>query len=246
MNARDAAALGQQIARLVLGQQPRQAYAALAPVLDGRMRFPLLERIGEPMGACPPELVYAFLDRIAAAGTIGGWVVIGKALGALPKAERARAFDRCRLYMATADVWVAADTLGERVPGAALVSDFEQALRLLHPWQADANAWVRRATGVATHLWTKRSRGAPEQRPQAVKLLSLLEPLFEEQDEDAIKGIGWGLKTLGKYYPDLAADWLARQLGECARRPKALMLRKAVTYLSPRERARVLAAGAGR
>lgn len=28
---------------------------------------------------------------------------------------------------------------------------------------------------------------------------------------DAVKGMGWGLKTLGRHYPDLVADWLGQQ-----------------------------------
>ena len=34
--------------------------------------------------------------------------------------------------------------------------------------------------------------------------------MFEEWEMDAVKGVGWGLKTLGKHYPDLVADWLVR------------------------------------
>jgi len=49
-----------------------------------------------------------------------------------------------------------------------------------------------------------------------------------------------GLKTSGKYYPDLVADWLAQQVvqHQHQRRHRALMLRKAVTYLSDKQRAR--------
>ncbi len=65
--------------------------------------------------------------------------------------------------------------------------------------------------------------------------------MFEEHDIDAIKGVGWGLKTLGKYYPDLVAEWLT---GVVQRRTdyRALMLRKAMTYLPPRQRARIVEA----
>ena len=62
--------------------------------------------------------------------------------------------------------------------------------------------------------------------------------MFEEQDIIAVKGVGWGLKTLGRYHPDLVADWLARQVVHRKRRHRALMLRKALTYLSDEQRAR--------
>ena len=62
--------------------------------------------------------------------------------------------------------------------------------------------------------------------------------MFGEWDVDAVKGVGWGLKTLGKHYPDLVADWLADQVVQRRRRHRTLMLRKALTYLSDEQRAR--------
>jgi len=238
MKTQEARELGERIAALVRARQPLKAYALLAPILAQRTSFPLLERIGEAVGAGSPKSVNVFLERIAAAKTEGGWVVIGKALGEQLDRGPAGAFARCRRYIIAADVWYATDILGERVPGPALVSDFQAALALLAPWREDTNRWVRRTVGVAVHFWAKRSRSAPEHIPQAKMLLDLLEPMFEEQDTDAIKGVGWGLKTLGKHYPNLIADWLAQQVVHRQRRPRALMLRKALTYLSEERRAR--------
>jgi hypothetical protein len=62
--------------------------------------------------------------------------------------------------------------------------------------------------------------------------------MFSEWDLDSVKGVGWGLKTLGRYYPDLVAAWLVEQLAHGQRRHRALMLRKALTYLSAEQRAR--------
>jgi 3-methyladenine DNA glycosylase AlkD len=238
MKSQEARELGERIAALVRARQPLKAYALLAPVLAQRTPFPILERIGEAVGVGSLKTVNAFLECVAAAKTEGGWVVIGKALGGQLDRDCTGAFARCRSYIIAADVWYATDILGERVPGPALATDVQSALALLAPWREDANRWVRRAVGVAVHFWAKRSRGAPEHVLQAKMLLNLLEPMFEEQDTDAIKGVGWGLKTLGKHYPDLVADWLAHQVVHRHRRPRALMLRKALTYLSEERRAR--------
>ena len=54
---------------------------------------------------------------------------------------------------------------------------------------------------------------------------------------DATKGTGWGLKTLGRYFPDLVAGWMREQVVVRKRRHRAIMLRKALTYLSPEQRA---------
>jgi len=57
---------------------------------------------------------------------------------------------------------------------------------------------------------------------------------------DAAKGVGWGLKTLGKHYPDLVTDWLEQQILHRRRRHRVLMLRKAAMYLSDEQRARLV------
>jgi hypothetical protein len=183
--------------------------------------------------------VDAFLERIAADKTEGGWVVIASALEGRLGHDLAGALARCREYIIAADVWYAADTLGEGVAGQALVSCFQPALDGLASWRQDANPWVRRAVGTAVHFWAKRSRGGADHVPRAKALLAFLEPMFEEWDVTAVKGVGWGLKTLGRYYPDLTADWLAQQVLPDQRRHRALMLRKALTYLSDEQRAHV-------
>jgi DNA alkylation repair enzyme len=240
MNLGEATEAGTRIATLVQSEQLDEAYALLAPILAERTPFRLLDRIGQAVGASPLPEANAFLDRIAADRAEGGWVVIGSALGQQLDRDLEGALIRCRSYAITADLWYATDILGERVPGPALVADLEPALALLSPWRQDVDRWVRRSVGVAIHFWAKRSRGAPELRPQAKALLAFLEPMFEERNLDAVKGVGWGLKILGKYYPDLVTDWLAEQVEQRGRKPRASMMRKAQTYLSAEQRARSL------
>lgn len=228
MNSRQARELGQSLAALVEAEKLNEAENLLVPVLHERTKFYLLGIIGEPIGRCSLPPVNRLLERIAAGGTEGGWVVIGCALGQQLRTDPDGAFQRCRQFVKMADVWYAADILGERVPGPALVNAFEPSLERLSPWREDESRWVRRTAGVAVHYWAKRSRGSSELRPQAERLLAFLEPVFTEWDMDAVKGVGWGLKTLGKYYPELASAWLQHQTH---RKHRALMLRKARTHL---------------
>ena len=81
--------------------------------------------------------------------------------------------------------------------------------------------------GVAIHFWAKRSRYLEESIPRVPELLDFLEPNFEEWDMDSAKGIGWGLKTLGKYWADITAPWLAEQN---SRPYRAIIMKKAMTY----------------
>ncbi len=236
MKTKQARELGQRIAELVQDGQIEQAYALLASVLAERTPFDMLRRISKSVGVGPMELANTFLERVAADKTEGGWVVIAKILEQQLERDLAGALARCREFIVAADVWYGADTMGEGVVGQALVRHFEPALDLLAPWREDANPWVRRAVGTGVHFWAKRSRGAAELTGQARALLALLEPVFGEWDMIAVKGVGWGLKTMGRNYPDLMTEWLPQQIG---RRHRALMLRKALTYLSEEQRAQV-------
>lgn len=243
MNAKQADVLGVQVAALAQAGRPDQAYALLSPVLAERTPFRLLDRIGQAVGAGRLPQAKVLLERIAADGTEGGWVVIGSALRQQLDRDLGGTLARCRAFTIAGSVWYATDILGERVPGPALISSFEPALAQLSPWREDADRWVRRSVGVAVHSWTKRSQGMAELAVQAESLLEFLEPMFGEWEMDAVKGVGWGLKTLGKYYPDLVSGWLEEQIAQQNRRHRALMLRKALTYLPEEQRARLTGVG---
>jgi 3-methyladenine DNA glycosylase AlkD len=129
-----------------------------------------------------------------------------------------------------ADVWYACDIFGERVCGPALLSNFEQTLNLLSPWRNDPNPWIRRSIGVAVHFWAKRTSGEVSHHNNARNLLEFISPLLEESDMRAAKGVGWGLKTLGRYYTRIAYEWLTNALVIEKRHPLAIIKRKALTY----------------
>jgi hypothetical protein len=236
MRAQQATELGNRIAAMVQAGEIVGAHDLLSPVLTERTPFDKLGRIGEIVGDGCLESTNDLLSLIAADKTEGGWVIIGCALGRQLDRDLEGALARCQAFIIAGDVWYAADTMGERVPGQALVDRFQPALELLSPWREHEDAWVRRAVGVAVHLWAKRSRGEPHHAAQATELLAFLEPMFAEWDMRAVKGVGWGLKTMGRFYPDLVAAWLPGQL---SRRHRKLMVRKALTYLSEEQRTRV-------
>ncbi len=239
MDTSHARELQLKIWELVQANQIEAAFACLQPVLTEAVPFRLLDIIGTPPAPVRWYALVPFLENIASTRAMGGWVIVGSALGAQITQSLDESLARARYFIQQADIWYGVDSIGERVPGPALLHDFLTSLGILASWREDENRWVRRALGVAIHFWAKRERGSTASIPQAGLLLEFLVPVFEEREQDAIKGIGWGLKTLGRYYPDLVTDWLVQQVAQGKRPYRALMLHKAMTYLPAPSKAEI-------
>jgi 3-methyladenine DNA glycosylase AlkD len=236
MNVQEAREVGTAIAQMAAGGEYEPAMRLLVPVLQEKTPFRLLDEIGAAIGNGSMDFGDAFLDLVAATHTMGGWVIIASVLCEHLNTDLESAFGRARKYAILADTWYACDSIGERLPGPALLINYDYARTLLSTWGGDPNRWVRRMVGVVVHYWAKKAQHLEERSQQAKGLLNLLSPMFSEQDMDAVKGVGWGLKTLGRFYPEITTDWLVEQAG----RPyRSLMLRKAVTYLPAGHRQRV-------
>ena len=204
----EARELGKLIASEVSFHQPTEAYTHLAPVLAERTPFRLLDLIGEGLAKCPVVKLDPFLDVISVQATIGGWTVIASVLRARISADLPGVLERTHGFIIQADTWYACDCFGERVLGQAMVDQFQAALRLLSSWRKDENRWVRRALGVAGHLWAKRAKGVDEYHVEVEELLAFYCSMLEERQIDAAKGVGWALKTLGRYYPEAVSNFL--------------------------------------
>ncbi len=236
MNTADTQLLGNRIYVLLEEGETDDAYQILFPVLHTRTPFRLLDVIGLIIGQAHPSTVNPFLNLIAADQTMGGWIIIASVVQQTAKIDLTDSLSAVCDFVIRSDVWYAADSFGERVPGRTLVEQFEPTIAILSDWRDHPNRWVRRMVGVAVHYWAKQARGKTACAPQVERLLDLLEPMFTEQEQDAIKGIGWGLKTLGRYYPEIVTGWLLLQVD---RPHRALMLRKAVKYLPSHLRVKV-------
>ena len=229
--AKEARRFGYEISEEINKGNISSAYKIIFAYLNDRNPFRLLDLVGEALIDCSRSNLFPFLDMIAEARSEGGWVVIASTLHSLSGANTRDIFNKCREYIIQADVWYACDIFGERVPGPALLSDFDQTLNLFSSWCCDSNPWIRRAVGVAVHFWAKRTRGGEPHHNNARILLDFISPLFEEKDMRAAKGVGWGLKTIGRYYPLIAYEWLTKAMVIEERHPLVIVKRKALTYL---------------
>lgn len=236
MNAKEADRLAMDISAALESDRQDIAHSLLEPTLSERTPFRYLDRIGAGLGTVQIGPLYTYLDHIAADQTEGGWVVIAAALWQQYDLNPPAVFERCRGYITRANVWYAADIFAERVPGPALVEDFDTALNLMENWRVNENRWIRRSVGVSAHFWAKRSRGEPSLTNNAQRLLHFLTPMFGEWEMDATKGIAWGLKTLGRNYPEPVTEWLVDDILPGRPRYRAHMLRKATLYLTEEQR----------
>ena len=238
-SASEARILGQEVAAHIHSGKIQYASAVLGAYLDHKNAFRLLDLIGGALDDCPTAHLDPFLEAVARSQTMSGWIVIASALRVHPSCTLEGKLTKCRAFIIQADVWYACDSFGERVPGPFLLTDFQKTVHLLSPWREDQNAWVRRSVGVAVHFWAKRTKGLEEHLDHAKILLDFLKPMLAEKDYQAAKGVGWGLKTLGRYYPAVAYQWLCQVLLIEKYRPLGVIKRKALTYL-PAEMQRAL------
>jgi hypothetical protein len=230
-NASEAKTLGQKVAAHIRSGNIPSASAALGVYLDDKNAFRLLDLVGGALGDCPTAHLFSFLEIIALDRIMGGWIVIASALRVHPSCTLEGKLAKCRAFIIQANAWYACDSFGERVPGPFLLTDFQKTVHLLSPWREDQNPWVRRSVGVAVHFWAKRTRGVEEHLDHANALLDFLKPMLAEKDYQAAKGVGWGLKTLGRYYPAAVYQWLCQVLLIEKFRPLGVIKRKALTYL---------------
>lgn len=207
-----------------------EAIQKLKPILDTKCPFSKLDLLGREIGQfgrSQQQKFFKAFDEIIDHNAMGGFVIVGQALIHFLERNFENVMRKSRGYIIRGDVWYVCDIIGERSLGQALVSYFEKTLPWLENFLRDENRWVRRSVGVSIHYFSKRVLHEPE---KTKRLLKLVEPYIGEKQIDVVKGIGWGLKTIGKYHPDILIEFLDRQV-RAKKRLSRSMMEKAVTYL---------------
>ena len=214
----------------------RRIFSTLKPLLDAKCPFTKLDRLGKMLGdsaKSKPSAIFPLLEEIISYNAMGGYVVVAQALVSLLEADLEPVMKLTKDYIRRGATWYVCDIVGERVIGQALHRHFNQTLPWLKKFLSDKDSWVRRSAGVAVHLYVKRNKAAER---EIKTLLKILEPHIEEKQVDVVKGLGWGLKTIGKYHPDLMDAFLRKQFQE-KKRLSGRMLSKATTYFGKPRRA---------
>ncbi|MBU7013388.1 MAG: DNA alkylation repair protein, partial [Theionarchaea archaeon] len=219
-----------QVLEACLCEEYDVALDALKPILDEKCPFSRLDLLGKQIGQLgvnEHKKLFAAFDEIIRYNTMGSYVVVSQALIWFLPSHLESVMRKSKEYIIRGDTWYVCDIIGERSLGHAVVNHFDEMLPWLERYLDDENRWVKRSMGVAIHFFSKRVVDQPE---KTRKLLDALEPHITEKQVDVVKGIGWGLKTIGKHHPDLLVTFLESQ-GEKKDRISRLLIRKAVKYL---------------
>jgi 3-methyladenine DNA glycosylase AlkD len=204
------------------------AFPILQPILDFKCPFRQLDDIGARIGKGlknRPDLFFKLCDTIVEYNAMSGFVIVGHALIMGLPYTFDRVMEKSREYIIQGDVWYVCDIIGERSIGYAVVNHFDKSIPWLKKFLEDENTWIKRSAGVAIHFFSKRVLSEPEKTKM---LLQVVEPYLEEKQTDVVKGIGWGLKTIGRHHPDLLMAFMEKQKG---RDMSKILVRKAFKYV---------------
>lgn len=210
----------------------------LNPVLDAKVPFPLLDEIGKRLGESgklDKTRYFRVFDEIVATEKMVGYVIVGQALAAFLETELEASIDMAKEVIVKGQKWYVCDIVGERVFGQALVFHFGSTIVLLERMTSLEAPEVRRSIGVAVHFFAKRR---PEEAEMLRRLLSLLSLLIEDKRVFVVKGVGWGIKTIGRYQPNLVEEYLRETLE--TKRISKLMLQKATAYLDEKRKEKLV------
>ncbi|MBB1645326.1 DNA alkylation repair protein [Sphingobacterium sp. UME9] len=171
-------------------------------LLKKKVRFPLLEFAARETMLFVPEAEQLHLtDRLIATTEMGSYVLTGIILQQRLTEHFEESIHKACIYITMGNQWYVCDIIGERVLGHALLTSPKKAIPLLEELAHHPDKWILRTIGVATHYAIKK--GLPATCVDT--LLKLLVSLSNKTDFHVKKGIGWGAKTIAKFYPELVA-----------------------------------------
>lgn len=173
-------------------------------VLSQKVKFPILEYLAREIHAfVPAGKAISLIDRIAATRKIGAYPIAGMMLQLRLEQDFSGSFRKAAEYMMEGDEWYVCDIIGERVFGYALLTQPEKTIPALRKNSRHENQWVVRAVGVATHYAVKKGLAFPA----VEEMFRLLLSLSDAQEFHTKRGIGWGAKTVAKFYPALITKY---------------------------------------
>jgi 3-methyladenine DNA glycosylase AlkD len=238
LNIKWARNVGEKLVEAVESGNKEQFWDVLNPVLDSKVPFPYLDEMGRILGEKGKhdyQRYFGVIDEIVASDKMGGYVVVGQALAQFLETKLEASIYKAKEAVIKGKTWYVCDIIGERVFGQGLVDYFEAAFSVLQKMTSAQEQELRRSIGVGVHFFAKRR---PKDLERMKRLLSLLSVMVEDKRVFVVKGVGWGLKTMGRYQPKLIEAYVRDVLR--AKNVSKLMLRKATKYLDDETKQKLL------
>ncbi|TGK39249.1 DNA alkylation repair protein [Leptospira gomenensis] len=165
-----------------------------------KTRFPLLEFAAlEIHSRLTAERRNDLLEEIGRLRHMGGYVIAGMMLQLDLESGFEEALAKAGELMISGDEWYVCDIVGERVFGHSLLFYPERTIPILKKYLNHENGWIVRSVGVASHYAVKKGL----EKKHVETLFYLLLEKLNATDFHTKKGIGWGIKTIAKFHPDL-------------------------------------------
>lgn len=130
---------------------------------------------------------------------MGGYVISAIILQLRMEKHFEQSLNKAVEYILLGNEWYVCDIIGERIMGYFLLKEPEKTLPILKNYINDKNGWIVRSVGVASHYAVKKGLGKKYVEVTFYLLLSKT----DTKDFHTKKGIGWALKTISKFYPDI-------------------------------------------
>jgi hypothetical protein len=170
-------------------------------VLKRKVKFPMLEELSYMLYEALPDKMHIHLcDAIMNLNEMGSSVMAGKILQFRSPGHLKKSIAKAVEYISANEEWYVCDHIAERVQGYALLTQPDKSLPMLKQLLKHENAMVVRSVGVATHYAVKK--GLSEQHAEV--MFELLLQYANVTQYHAKTGIGWGAKTVVKFYPQIA------------------------------------------
>ena len=230
MKKAEAVELGRYMIYCIETGNEELAWKQLEPILDQKIPFAMLDNIANQYEEFDCDYLSEHLDffeKLMQTEKLGAYPIIAQALVHILKVDFDESFLYAEKFIRMGDQWVVCDIFGERVIGQALIRYFDETCKKFRGFSQSDNRWMKRVVGVAAHVFAKKCRNETDKIPI---ILDLIEPMLDENHRDIVKGTGWGIKTLARFYPEYVMEFMKVQIFRHT--ISATVIRKCCTYLS--------------
>ncbi|XDD49733.1 DNA alkylation repair protein [Leptospira sp. WS92.C1] len=169
-------------------------------ILQKKVKFPLLEYAAQEIQSKISETKQIeFTNQIIDLRQMGGYVIAGMILQLRSDKHLDESLGKAVEYMILGNEWYVCDIIGERVMGYSLLKNPKHTIPILKTFIFYDNSWVTRSVGVATHYAVKKGL----RKKYVEEMFRLLLTQSGTKDFHTKKGIGWAVKTIAKFHPDI-------------------------------------------